>query len=125
MSIQKLEFCAGAGEPGAPAAWRPRASRSRRGRPAGKTHPRRRRMETRRSILRAGGTAGALGALVLSACAGARSAGGASGPPDAAGLTASLTYLGNHNQAEAQVVQPQLEGFSQRFPRARVQVTNL
>ena len=82
-------------------------------------------METRRSILRAGGTAGALGTLVLSACAGAQSAGGASGPPDAAGPTASLTYLGNHNQAEAQVVQPQMEGFAQRFPRARVQVTNV
>ena len=38
-------------------------------------------METRRSILRAGGAAGALGTLLLTACAGTQPAGGASGPP--------------------------------------------
>ena len=36
-----------------------------------------------------------------------------------------MAYLGNHNQAESQVVEPQMKGFEQKFPGARVEVTNL
>ncbi len=36
-----------------------------------------------------------------------------------------MAYLGNHNQAESQVVEPQMKGFEQKFPGAKVEVTNL
>ena len=41
------------------------------------------------------------------------------------GAGTTVTYLGNHNQAEGQVVGDQMKTFEQKFPGAKVEVTNL
>jgi multiple sugar transport system substrate-binding protein len=83
-------------------------------------------MRTRREALRHGGMAG-MGAVALAACGQSAAPGGAGDAPPAARIGAGtvVTYLGNHNQAEAQVVQPQMMSFEQKVPGAKVEVTNL
>jgi multiple sugar transport system substrate-binding protein len=69
--------------------------------------------------------------LVAAGCAGGagRESGGAgqAAAPAAArpGPGTSIMYLGNHNAAEAQVVSPQMLAFEQKFPGAKVEITNL
>lgn len=87
---------------------------------------------SRRAALARAGRAAMAGAGMsatglLSACgraaapeAGQRGGAGASIP---AGTV--ITYLGNHNQAEAQVVEPPMRAFAQQVPQVTVEVTNL
>lgn len=85
---------------------------------------------TRRGILRWGAASGTmvLGGI-LSACGApedsagnSTTAGGAAKKP---GPGTVIAYMGSHNQAEAQVVQPQMMAFEQRFPGAKVEFTAL
>ncbi len=79
---------------------------------------------TRRGVLghRLGGRAGAAGG-VWAVRVWWRGPGGSGDGPSRTGTT--VAYLGNHNQAESQVVEPQMKGFEQKFPGAKVEVTNL
>src|SRR5262245_44197352 len=81
-------------------------------------------MRTRRAILHLGPAAGL---VAVAACGRAEQAGGSAAPPASAkpGPGTTIAYLGNHNQAEGQVVQAQMMGFEQKFPGAKVEVTNL
>src|SRR5688572_14256653 len=78
---------------------------------------------TRRGVLISGSAAGP---ALMAGCERAAPGGGQAAPAGARpGPGTTVAYLGNHNQAEAQVVEPQMKGFEQKFPGARVEVTNL
>lgn len=79
---------------------------------------------SRRMVLRAGAATVAGG--LLAACAGpAGGTGDTAGPAPRLAAGAVVSYLGNHNAAESQVVQPQMLAFEQKVPGARVEITNL
>jgi multiple sugar transport system substrate-binding protein len=78
---------------------------------------------TRRGMLISGSAAGL---ALMAGCERAAPGGGQAAPAGVRpGPGTTVAYLGNHNQAEAQVVEPQMKGFEQKFPGARVEVTNL
>ena len=82
---------------------------------------------SRRALLQ--GLAAPLALSALSACGrgGTGTSAGlepaAAGPRIAPGTT--VTYLGYHNQAEAQVIEPQMMALEQKLPGVKVEVTNL
>src|SRR5687768_6415937 len=81
---------------------------------------------SRRRLMRS--SAVALTGGLLAACSpsgGGEGGTGTVGAPARIGPGTTITYLGNHNAAEAQVVQPQMMSFEQRSPGAKVEVTNL
>jgi len=80
-------------------------------------------IRTRRALLTSSltlSTGGALAACGTPANSGGAAAGPANIPPGS-----TLLYLGNHNQAEGQVVTPVMEAFSGKIPGLRVEVSNL
>lgn len=83
-----------------------------------------RAQRSRRMVLRAGAATAAGG--LLAACAGPdRGTGAGAEPSPRIAAGAVISYLGNHNAAESQVVQPQMLAFEQTVPGAKVEVTNL
>lgn len=79
---------------------------------------------SRRTVSRQVAT-GMTGGL-LAACG--SPSGGPSAPASPAGRVGpgtTITYLGNHNQAEAQLIEPQLLAFQGMFPGAKAELTNL
>ncbi|CAA9245957.1 MAG: hypothetical protein AVDCRST_MAG77-1893 [uncultured Chloroflexi bacterium] len=86
----------------------------------------RRRVMGRSAGLGAGVAAAALGGLAACGAPGAGEQSGAAAPAAAKpGPGTTVAYLGNHNAAEAQTVTPQMMAFEQKFPGAKVEVTNL
>jgi multiple sugar transport system substrate-binding protein len=82
---------------------------------------------SRRAVLGALGWLGAGGTLgVLAACgqaSGSQSGEASTAPKIATGTT--IAYLGNHNAAELQVVQPPMLAFQEKVPGVKVEITNL
>ncbi|MBI3970751.1 MAG: extracellular solute-binding protein [Chloroflexi bacterium] len=81
---------------------------------------------SRRTVLRFGSTMAAGGVVAALAACGAPGGGpSASGAASRIGAGTVITYLGNHNQAESMVVEPEMKAFEQKFPGVKVEVTNL
>src|SRR5687768_9936851 len=90
-------------------------------------HRGRKLMLSRRKIL-VSIAAGAALPIMGVACggqSGSSETGTAVGPAAKPGAGTVIAYLGNHNQQEAQVVTPPMQAFEQKFPGAKVEVTNL
>jgi multiple sugar transport system substrate-binding protein len=65
--------------------------------------------------------------VALGACGRSSGPAGDGAPPSSVRIPpgTTVTYLGNHNQAEAQVIQPQMLAFEQKAAGVKVEVTNL